>query len=171
MTDPKRLTNWELDQLRFAAEQREIVDVAGKDLLALRNEVAAIRRKASHPLAPAAHRGSGYRRSDRRQARYTMSDDLPPGVSSEEAAAIRRANRSAILADVLNERVLEWLRKHHEGASFEVTEVDEIRPVGGHPDHFRVELHYRTSDGYVRGLHVEGMNLESLWRHVVGGEE
>jgi hypothetical protein len=50
--EPKRLTDWELDQLRFSAEQRDIVDVASKDLLALVGEVAAGRRKASQPYAP-----------------------------------------------------------------------------------------------------------------------
>jgi hypothetical protein len=52
--EPKRLTDWELDQLRFSAEQRDIVDVASKDLLLLVDEVAEARRKRSQPWAPLA---------------------------------------------------------------------------------------------------------------------
>jgi hypothetical protein len=52
VTDPKRLTDWELDQLRFSAEQRDIVDVPGKDLRALVDEVLALRRRPqAHPYA------------------------------------------------------------------------------------------------------------------------
>lgn len=50
--DPKRLTDWELDQLRFSAEQRDIVDVASKDLLALVGEVADTRRRRHRSLTP-----------------------------------------------------------------------------------------------------------------------
>ena len=50
--EPKRLTTWELDQLRASAQQRAIVDVAGVDLLALCDEVFASRRKTSQPYAP-----------------------------------------------------------------------------------------------------------------------
>lgn len=37
------MTNWELDQLRFAAEQQDTVEVASKDLLLLLDEIAARR--------------------------------------------------------------------------------------------------------------------------------
>jgi hypothetical protein len=46
VTDSYRLTGWELDQLRASAEQREIVDVAGRDLLALVDEAATARRRS-----------------------------------------------------------------------------------------------------------------------------
>jgi hypothetical protein len=52
--EPKRLGDWQLDQLRFSAEQRDIVDVASKDLLLLVGEVAEARRKRSQPWAPLA---------------------------------------------------------------------------------------------------------------------
>lgn len=65
--DPKRLTGWELDQLRFSAEQREIVDVAGKDLLALVNEVTEGRQ------------------------RYTIGWDQVPNVTGEDIARWKQA--------------------------------------------------------------------------------
>jgi hypothetical protein len=52
--EPKRLGDWQLDQLRVSAEQRDIVDVASKDLLLLVDEVAEARRKRSQPWAPLA---------------------------------------------------------------------------------------------------------------------
>jgi hypothetical protein len=102
---------------------------------------------------------------------------LPPGMSPEEVASIRRANRTAILRDVFHERVLEWLRKHHEGAQFEVTGVTGMVPSGAdgyfNSPTFELHLTYTTTDPTRATLHliVEGSDMESLWRHVVGGDE
>jgi hypothetical protein len=81
----------------------------------------------------------------------------------------------------LEAKVLEWLRKYHEGASFEVTEVMAVQPFGndyagstedGFHSTFNVRVGYRTTDPTRPTLYldVEGSDLESLWRHVVGGE-
>jgi hypothetical protein len=76
----------------------------------------------------------------------------------------------------LEAKVLGWLRRHHEGAQFEVTAVTGVVPFGtdGPPNEptFELRLTYTTTDPNRPTLHliVEGSDMESLWRHVVGGD-
>lgn len=82
----------------------------------------------------------------------------------------------------LEAKVLGWLRKHHEGAQFDVIEVMAVVPFGddyagstedGFQSTFCVRVGCRTTDPSRPTLYldVEGSDMESLWRHVIGGEE
>lgn len=208
--DPKRLGDWQLDQLRFSAEQRDIVDVASKDLLALCDEAAASRRTRRHPfaalwvLAPAAGIVQWIWTGDWRwlatgfvclfvvgaigAALDSRRRVEPPTVDIHRADGkwikglpwTPNIDKLWLTETSLETKVLEWLRKHHDGAQFEVTGVESVRPFGtdwGGPDEhtptFYVDVAYTTTDPSRPTLHLtaEGSVMESLWRHVIGGEE
>ena len=111
-----------------------------------------------------------------------MSDlPVPPGMSQEQAAAIRHQNHQAILDEIFQLRVLEWLRRHHQGAPFEVVGVESVKAYGsdwdgdtegGFRSSFSVLITYTTTDpAHPRMTRdLEGDDMESLWRFVVGGE-